>query len=85
MDCTDFECQKQLIKTFVNSVFVYDDKVVLTFNYSGDNRTITLHEIDAGLQQGVRIPRALCHQQKSTCFDTSIFVGFRSRWSLHPF
>ncbi len=56
MDCTDLECQKQLIKTFVNSVFVYDDKVVLTFNYSGDNRTITLHEIDAGLQQGVRMP-----------------------------
>lgn len=73
MDCTDLECQKQLIKTFVNSVFVYDDKVVLTFNYSGDSRTITLHEIDAGLQQGVRIPRALCHQ-KTTCFDTSFFL-----------
>ena len=62
MDYTDEACQKQLIKTFVNSVFVYDDKVVLTFNYSGDDRTITLHEIDAGLQQGVRLPRALCHQ-----------------------
>lgn len=38
MDYTDEGCQKQLIKTFVNSVFVYDNKVVLTFNYSGDNR-----------------------------------------------
>ena len=56
MDYTDVNCQKRLIKTFVNSVFVYDDKVVLTFNYSGDNRTMTLKEIDAGLQQGVRIP-----------------------------
>ena len=56
MDYTDVTCQKRLIKTFVNSVFVYDDKVVLTFNYSGDNRTMTLKEIDAGLQQGVRIP-----------------------------
>lgn len=62
MDYTDEACQKQLIKTFVNSVFVYDDKVVITFNYSGDDRTITLHEIDAGLQQGVRMPRSLCHQ-----------------------
>ena len=51
MDYSDLACQKQLIKTFVNSVFVYDDKVVLTFNYSGDNRTMTLKEIDAGLQQ----------------------------------
>ena len=66
MDYTDEECQKQLIKTFVNSVFVYDDKVVLTFNYSGDDRTITLNEIDAGLQHGVRLPRAMCHQRESS-------------------
>ncbi len=58
MDYTDLECQKRLIKTFVNSVFVYDDKVVLTFNYSGDDRTITLNEIDAGLKQGVRMPKS---------------------------
>ena len=62
MDHTDETCRKQLIKTFVNAVFVYDDKVVLTFNYSGDNRTITLQEIDAGLQQGVHLPRSLFHQ-----------------------
>ncbi len=65
MDYTDVACQKQLIKTFVNSVFVYDGKVVITFNYSGDDRTITLKEIDAGLQQGVRMPRSLCHQTRN--------------------
>lgn len=62
MDCHDRNCQKQLIRAFLNSVFVYDDKVVLTFNYSGDDRTITLREIDAGLQQGVCLPRASFHQ-----------------------
>lgn len=66
MDYTDEACQKQLIKTFVNAVFVYDDKVVLTFNYSGDDRTVTLREIDAGLQHGVRLPRALCHHKGDT-------------------
>ena len=65
MDITDMACRKQMIKTFVNSVFVYDDKVVLTFNYSGDDRTITLHEIDAGLQQGVRLPSALSHHERN--------------------
>ena len=64
MDYTDPACRKQLIKTFINSVFVYDNKVVLTFNYSGDDRTITLHEIDAGLQQGVCMPRATACQMK---------------------
>ncbi len=72
MDYTDLECQKRLIKTFINSVFVYDDKVVLTFNYSGDDRTITLNEIDAGLQQGVRLPppppkRNICSNSKTVC------------------
>ena len=63
VDYSDADCQKRLIKTFVNSVFVYDDKVVLTFNYSGDNRTMTLKEIDAGLQQGVRIPEINAYQK----------------------
>ena len=61
-DYEDIGCQKQLIKTFINSVFVYDDKVVLTYNYSGDDRIITIMEIDAGLITGVRLPRSLVYQ-----------------------
>ena len=49
IDYEDQEAQKRLISTFINSVFVYDDKVVITFNYSGDDRTITLNEVDAGI------------------------------------
>ena len=64
MDYSDIECQKRVIKTFLNSVFVYDDKVLLTFNYSGDDRTITLHEIDGGLWHSIRIPRAVVHPKK---------------------
>ena len=74
MDCSDIDCQKRLIKTFINSVFVYDDKVVLTFNYSGDRRTITLKEIDAGLQQGFRIPRAVVHQKRPPRMGWSFLV-----------
>ena len=73
MDYSDVACQKRLIKTFVNSVFVYDDKVVLTFNYSGDRRTVTLKEIDAGLQQGIRIPCAVVHQKMQIPFRVSAF------------
>lgn len=65
MDYSSKACQEQLIKTFINSVFVYDDKVVLTFNYSSDDRTITLHEIDAGLQQGLQLPSAMSHQTQN--------------------
>ena len=73
MDYTDVACQKRLIKTFVNSVFVYDDKVVLTFNYSGDRRTMTLNEIDGGLQHGIRIPRAVVHQKNLRSVASEVF------------
>lgn len=60
MDFDDIECQKRLIATFVNAVFVYDDRVTITFNYSGDNRTITLAEVDAAAEGGGFDGCALC-------------------------
>ena len=57
----DPECQKQLVQTFVNAVFVYDDKVTITFNYSGDKRTVTLAEVDSlGTEGAEFVCRALC-------------------------
>jgi len=46
LDINEPECRRRIIDIFINSVFVYDDKVTITFNYSGDNRTITLREVD---------------------------------------
>ena len=78
MDYSDIDCQKRLIKTFLNSVFVYDDKVVLTFNYSGDDRTITLHEIDGGLGHSICIPSAVVHHEKTPMLlHRSFFIPVR--------
>lgn len=49
LDCSIEENRKTLIDAFINAVFVYDDKVVITYNFSGDNRTITLDEIDTAI------------------------------------
>ena len=74
MDYTDIDCQKRLIKIFLNSVFVYDDKVVLTFNYSEDGKILTLHEIDGGSGHSIRIPSGLVHHEKTrSCFRRSAF------------
>ncbi len=78
LDYNDLNCQKQLIKTFVNSVFVYENKVVLTFNYSGDDRTITLREIDGGLEHGVRLPGGLFLQQKALALQV-LFLYTKTR------
>lgn len=47
-DYNDRVCQKQLIGTFVNSVFLYDDHIDINYNYSGGNKTVTLDEIPEG-------------------------------------
>ena len=47
MDVTDRECQKRLVQTFVNSVFVYDDgRIKITYNYSGSENTVTLNRLN---------------------------------------
>lgn len=45
LDFDEPDSQRRIIDIFINAVFVYDDKVTITFNYSGDNRTITLADI----------------------------------------
>ena len=52
MDRTDRNCQKRLIDTFINSIFLYDDKLTITFNYSGDNSTVTLTDIEKACTSG---------------------------------
>lgn len=47
MDVTDRDCQKRLVQTFVNSVFVYDDgHIKITYNYSGSENTVTLNRLN---------------------------------------
>ena len=37
---------QRLIDCFVNAVFVYDDKIVLTFNYKDGAKTIVLDDVN---------------------------------------
>ena len=59
-DYTDREVQKQLIATFVNSVFLYDDHLKLNFNFSSDSRIISLSEAEAADTGEVFVHCASC-------------------------
>lgn len=37
----DKEYQRQIIDMFVNKIFLYDDKIIITYNHSGENQSIT--------------------------------------------
>ena len=39
--------RETLINTFVNAVYLYDEKVLITFNYKDGTKTITFDEIAA--------------------------------------
>ena len=41
--------RKMLIDTFVNTIFLYDDKMVITFNYKDGTDTITFDDLKAAL------------------------------------
>lgn len=45
-DINDEDSRKRLVQTFVNSIFVYDDKITITFNYAGGSEPTTLREIE---------------------------------------
>ena len=53
-DPANREFQKRLIDTFVNAVYVFDDKLVLTYNYQHGTQTILLEEIESALGSDLR-------------------------------
>ena len=48
-DPANRDFQKRLIDTFVNAVYVFDDKLVLTYSYQHGPQTISLEEIESAL------------------------------------
>ena len=46
MDVKKLEHRRRLIDSFINSIYLYDDHMVITFNYKDGAKTITFEEID---------------------------------------
>ncbi len=44
-DVTNCEQRQRLIDSFVNSIYLYDDKIVFTFNYKDGTKSLSLEEI----------------------------------------
>ena len=92
-DPNDREFQKRLIDTFVNAIFVYDDKLVLTYNYQHGTQTITLKEVEnflgsnlVGLSPPLKAPESLRIQALAFFVATLFATFFKSNYqiSLYP-
>ena len=45
-DVDDKEYQRKIIDMFVNKVFLYDDKIIITYNYGGEGRELSTDIIE---------------------------------------
>ena len=43
----DLAYRRSIVDIFVNSVFLYDDKIVIAFNWKDGTKTVTLAELEA--------------------------------------
>ena len=69
------EHQRQIIDTFVNSVYVFDDRVVLNFNFTDDAKMVTREEVlgssaveNAPPLAQIRVTNTVDFKSKSTVF-----------------
>jgi hypothetical protein len=46
-DIDDHAYRKDLVDIFINSIFLYEDRVVITFNWKDGSKTVTLAELEA--------------------------------------
>lgn len=46
LDTNKLEHRRRLIDSFVNAIFLYDDKMIITFNYKDGTKTITFFDLE---------------------------------------
>ena len=47
IDISTQEGKQRLIDGFVNSIYLYDDHFVVTYNYKGQSKTVTFEEVNS--------------------------------------
>ena len=79
-DVGNTEHQRQIIDTFVNSVYVFDDRVVLNFNFTDDAKTVTREEVLGSSAVDNAPPKSTVLRKKY-----SAFFAEADFWGLHCF
>ena len=56
VDYIDFYGVSMLIGTFVNAIYLYDDKAVIALNYKDGTKTVNFNDMECALSQRASIP-----------------------------
>ena len=73
-----------LIDTFVNAIFLYDDKMLLTFNFKDGTKTITFSDVNNALERADSGSDLDCSgaPNKNDYFDRIIVLFFYAEKAL---
>lgn len=77
INVNDSESRKRLIDSFVNVIYLYDNKLVITFNYKDGTKEATFEEIEEELCsdiKGVTPPKK--NLKRTTSLDSGNVLGF---------
>ena len=68
--------RRRLVNSFINSIYLYDDKMVITFNYSEGTETITFDEINAINKMSARsdLTSSAAPKKDTSLWDVSFFA-----------
>lgn len=49
-DVTSEKFQSRIIDTFISAIYLYDDRLVITYNFSGENNKVSLENVNSKLE-----------------------------------
>lgn len=80
-DPNDKAYQRQIIDIFLNSIYVFDDKLVFTYNYKKGSQTVSLDEVFAAFGSDSRAGASpnTCLPRRQVLFYVLFFPKFETR------
>lgn len=73
-DPSDPAYQQKIIDCFVNSVYIFDDRLVINFNYRDGDKLVSLQEVKSSFLGGNRSP---CRRELHFVRDDFLFVSVK--------
>ena len=81
--------RQALVDTFINSIYLYDDKVLINFNYKEGTQTVTFEEAAEAASKGIGsdldcIPAQKKKRHTNVCSPVDIPTGWEPRTKQQP-
>mgnify|MGYP003294435772 CR=1 FL=1 len=87
LDINRQDHRKWLINVFVNAIYLYDDKMIITFNYKDGTKTITLDDVKRAIKKNNTGSDLDCHgaprRSKLYIACSDVFANGKSTQVFH--